>query len=130
MNVRDYEHLKQKKYSELSKKEAIKLWNYRTEIKKQVAEYNRIKENEKMSEENGIYNKKRTEKTPDWIVCQLGIKVDELKPNDKGYVNIDICKSKDGSYCYPKINEWQPTKKEEKKETENIVEFIDEEVPF
>ena len=81
-----------------------------------------------MSEEkNGLYPKKRTEKTPEWIICSFGIKLDELpKPNDKGYINIDICsKSQFGGY-YPKINEYKPVKKEE----ENIVNFGDQEIPF
>ena len=132
MKVKEYLILKDKNYDELTKSDAIKLWNYKAIIKEQVNEYKKVKEIEKMEEKNGIYNNKLSEKTPSWIICKIGIKVDELpKPNDKGYINIDICRSKDGSYYYPKLNDFQPKKEEEEDITnadkidvdENIIPF-------
>ena len=116
-----------KKWGEMSNKEFRREWNKRAEIYIQVEEGKEIERTIKMSKENGIYTKKRTGKEPEWIKCSFGIKVDELKPNESGYVNIDICVSKDGSYFYPKINDWKPQKQE------NIVKFKEdetEEVPF
>lgn len=116
----------QKSIRTMSRKEFKKYWNDRADIYKQREEIKKIEGEIKMSKENGIYVKKKTEKTPKWIICQFGLKISELKPNENGYVNIDICTSQDGSYVYPKINDWTPNKKEE-----NIVTFKnDEEIPF
>jgi hypothetical protein len=79
-------------------------------------------------EKNGIYTNKLTDKTPEWIVCKIGIKVDELpKPNDKGYINIDICRAKDGR-LYAKLNDYGLKKEEENITNANEIEV--NEIPF
>lgn len=99
-------------------------------IKEQNREADKRRKEKKMTEKekNGLYPKKLTDKTPEWIVCSFGIKLDELPaPNEKGYINIDICKSQYGGY-YPKINDYKKPTNEE-----NIVKFNDNgsnEVPF
>lgn len=81
-------------------------------------------------EKNGIYNSKLPKNTPEWIICKIGIKVDELpKPNEKGYINIDICKSKDG-YYYPRLNTWNPEKKEENITNADKIDVDIDSVPF
>lgn len=53
--------------------------------------------------------------------------------NEKGYVNIDICKAFEKESWYGKLNVWQPTKKEETKKAQEVFEgevIDDEEIPF
>lgn len=46
--------------------------------------------------------------------------------NNQGYLNIDICKSKDKDAWYARLNTWKPQAKDEP-----IVKFDDtEEIPF
>lgn len=52
--------------------------------------------------------------------------------NEKGFLNTNLCFSKDKNKFYFKLNPWKPKKKEEKTE-ENIVKFNDdgvEVIPF
>lgn len=74
-------------------------------------------------ETKGIYTTKRTDKTPEWVVLKFGIKIDDVKQfiNDKGYLNIQVLKSKAGN-VYAAIDDY---KKEEPKG-----QIPDEEVPF
>lgn len=56
---------------------------------------------------------KRNDNAPDFIVGGMSVKVDEaiefLKSNDKkGWVNLDIKKSKGGKY-YVELDTWQPS---------------------
>ena len=44
--------------------------------------------------------------------------------NEKGYVNIDILKSRNKDTYYAKLNVWQPKKKEQEEQ------IIDDEIPF
>lgn len=57
--------------------------------------------------------------------------------NEKGFLNTNLCFSKDKNKFYFKLNTWKPKKKEEKKEEkteekteENIVKFGEEKIPF
>ena len=73
-----------KKWGEMTKKEFRREWNKRAEIYKQVEGVKEIERILKMSKENGIYVKRKTDKTPSWIICQFGLKISELKPNANG----------------------------------------------
>lgn len=60
------------------------------------------------------------EKTFDWgTITQHSYKVDEFvkflqaNANDKGYVNVDFKKSKDGSKIYGEVNTFEPKKQAE-----------------
>lgn len=44
--------------------------------------------------------------------------------NEKGYLNTNLCKSKDKDNIYFKLNPWKP------KKDENIVKFGNDEIPF
>ena len=50
---------------------------------------------------------------PDFIPCKLSIQADrfcefvQANKNDKGYVNIDVCRSKEGK-LYAKLNDFVP----------------------
>lgn len=46
---------------------------------------------------------------------------------NKGYLNIDICKSKEKEGWYARLNTWKPTKQNN---DEPIVKFDEEEIPF
>ena len=55
---------------------------------------------------------KEPEKAPQWIKAKISIKVDEfiqfLQENENnGWVNIDICESKDGTKRYPVLNTYK-----------------------
>ena len=53
--------------------------------------------------------------------------------NEQGYINIDICKSKEKENWYGKLNTWKPENKQNKTENntdDTIVKFGDEEIPF
>lgn len=84
-----------------------------------------MKGKEKM-ETTGIYTVKRTDKTPDWVILKFGIKIEDAKQfiNDKGYLNIQVLKSKAGN-PYAAIDDYKSEKKDENKEQPN-----DEEIPF
>lgn len=67
----------------------------------------------------------------------VSIKVDNFKKfieenESKGYVNIDICKSRDKDSWYARLNTWKPENKEEKTVTKQDVinEFDGEEIAF
>lgn len=68
---------------------------------------------------------KKRENSPDFILGNFGCKYDELKEfvNDKGYVNFDILKGKEGGY-YVKVSDYGLKKKPE------ILKFSEEEMPF
>lgn len=51
--------------------------------------------------------------------------------NEQGYINIDICKSKEKESWYGKLNLWQPDKnKVQSQSTQDEVIINDEEIPF
>ena len=129
----DYKAMLEEKLSEQSAKKSRDALRdeeqQQSRMQARIYRYKKKKEQEMTEKEkNGIYTSKMPQNTPDWIICNIGIKPDELpEPNEKGYINIDICRSKDG-YYYARLNDWKPEKKEE----ENIVKFNDgtDEVPF
>jgi hypothetical protein len=56
---------------------------------------------------------KRNEKAPDYVVCNLSVKVNELVPwleqhQSNGWVNIQCMLSKSGKY-YAELDTWKPT---------------------
>lgn len=72
----------------------------------------------------GIFFDKPREGAPDFVKGKVSIKVEDavtmLKAhvNEKGYVNLDLLKSKDGSKLYFTVNTWKP-EKEKNEITEN-----------
>ena len=57
---------------------------------------------------------KRNEKAPDFVVCNISIKADEFdmfvkeNKNDKGYVNLQVLKSKDKGTLYAVLDTFEP----------------------
>ena len=57
---------------------------------------------------------KRNEKAPDFVVCNISIKADEFdkfvkeNTNEKGYVNLQVLKSKDKSTLYAVLDTFEP----------------------
>ena len=57
---------------------------------------------------------KRNEKAPDFVVCNISIKADEFdkfvkeNTNDKGYVNLQVLKSKDKGTLYAVVDTFEP----------------------
>jgi hypothetical protein len=57
---------------------------------------------------------KRNEKAPDFVVCNISIKADEFdkfvkeNTNEKGYVNLQVLKSKDKSTLYAVVDTFEP----------------------
>lgn len=74
---------------------------------------------------DGFFFDKPREGAPDFVKGRVSIKVAEAIPfleankNEKGYVNIDLLKSKEGGKLYFKLNTY---KKEEKAETAPVEE--------
>ncbi len=88
---------------------------------------------------DGFYFERR-ENAPDFVVGRLSVKVNKAKDfldaqaNDRGYVNLNILRSRDGGY-YMEVDQWQPKKREDgtwtpKVEESQVVENEDEDVPF
>ena len=75
----------------------------------------------------GFFFDKPREGAPEFVKGRVSIKVEEAiemlnqYKNDKGYVNLDLLKSKDGGKLYFTVNDWKPEKKEE---------LTSEDVPF
>ena len=57
---------------------------------------------------------KRNEKAPDFVVCNISIKADEFdkfvkeNTNEKGYVNLQVLKSKDKGTLYAVVDTFEP----------------------
>ena len=57
---------------------------------------------------------KRNEKAPEFVVCSLSIKTDDFiqflreNTNDKGYVNLQVLKSKDKGSLYAIVDTFTP----------------------
>ena len=57
---------------------------------------------------------KRNEKAPDFVVCNISIKADEFdkfvkeNTNEKGYVNLQVLKSKDKGTLYAVVDTFVP----------------------
>jgi hypothetical protein len=77
---------------------------------------------------DGFIFKKPHEKAPDFVKGEISIKVDEFisflqKNNNKGWVNLNLKKSKGGK-LYVDLNNWTPEKKEDGPE------ITEEDVPW
>ena len=89
--------------------------------------------NEKIFAE-GIYFNEPRESAPDFVLGRISFQSERARKflednaNQKGYVNVDIKRSKDGKiYC--ELNTWQP-KGEKKPEKVQEPEQFDDEIPF
>ena len=57
---------------------------------------------------------KRNEKAPDFVVCSISLKIDEFakfvkeNKNDKGYLNVQVLKSKDKGTLYAVLDTFEP----------------------
>ena len=57
---------------------------------------------------------KRNEKAPDFVVCSISLKIDEFakfvkeNKNDKGYLNLQVLKSKDKGTLYAVLDTFEP----------------------
>ena len=57
---------------------------------------------------------KRNEKAPDFVVCNISIKADDFdkfvkeNTNEKGYVNLQVLKSKDKGTLYAVVDTFEP----------------------
>jgi len=90
---------------------------------------------------NGLIVKERHPKTPEYVICNLSIKVDEfiktLEENaSNGWVNINCMVAKSGKH-YAEIDTWQPTQGDSAKQgiaqAKAVVEpasFVDDDIPF
>lgn len=66
---------------------------------------------------DGLYYKSPHESAPDFVIGELSIQKDKLmgwlhanEANDKGYINLQIKRSKEGK-MYIEINDWKPKEK-------------------
>ena len=89
---------------------------------------------------------KRNEKAPEFVVCKLSIKTDDFiqflkeNTNEKGYVNLQVLKSKDKGTLYAILDTFEPktntTPTQEKKSVKTQVndpfqnENSDGDLPF
>lgn len=68
---------------------------------------------------DGIFFDKPREGAPDFVKGRVSIKVEEAvkflqtHKNEKGYVNLDLLKAKEGGKLYFKLNTFKPEKKQE-----------------
>ena len=57
---------------------------------------------------------KRNEKAPEFVICSLSVKTDDFtqflkeNTNEKGYVNLQVLKSKDKGTLYAEIDTFEP----------------------
>ena len=57
---------------------------------------------------------KRNEKAPEFVICNISIKIDEFanfleeNTNEKGYVNLQVLKSKDKGTLYAVLDTFEP----------------------
>jgi len=67
---------------------------------------------------DGIFFDKPREGAPEFVKGRASFKVDEAvaflqkHKNEKGYVNLDLLKSKEGGKLYFKLNDWKPEQEE------------------
>ncbi len=64
---------------------------------------------------SGLYINKPNEKAPDFVKGGISINVEQfnaglqdMTPDEKGYVRLQILESKDGSKWYATIDNWKP----------------------
>ena len=57
---------------------------------------------------------KRNEKAPEFVICNLSVKTDDFiqflkeNTNEKGYVNLQVLKSKDKGTLYAEVDTFEP----------------------
>jgi len=60
---------------------------------------------------NGLSAKKPRDNAPDWIKCNISLKVDDLKAwlaeQNEEWVNVQVCESKNGNW-YAEVDTWKP----------------------
>ena len=78
--------------------------NHSPQLKEEFLNYVEQRRKEKTM---ATFNIKKRENAPDFVFGSFGCKLNELKDfvNDKGYVNFDILKGKEGGY-YVKISDY------------------------
>lgn len=80
----------------------------------------------------GMRFEKPKEGTPEFVKGRLSFKVDEAVEflqkykNEKGWVNIDLLKSKEKGTLYLQLNDWKP---KEQGEVATKVEYPENELP-
>lgn len=85
---------------------------------------------------------KRHEKAPDFVVCNLSVKVAELVPfleqnQSNGWVNVQVKQAKSGKY-YAELDTWKPTQgdaaqqgmAEARRAAEPEGAMFDDDIPF
>lgn len=89
----------------------------------------------------GLVVKERSPKAPEYVICNLSVKVDEfiqtLKENESnGWVSIKCLVAKSGK-PYAEVDTWRPTQGDSAKQgiqqAKAVVEetaFIDDDIPF
>ncbi len=81
-------------------------------------------ENNENSFVKGVFLKMPNPNAPDFVLLEMSIKPqelfkwcqDHLTAESKGWVNVQIKRSKDGSKIYAQLNNWKPKAQESKKE--------------
>lgn len=82
---------------------------------------------------NGFIFKRPNEKAPDWIKGNISIKVEEFisfleKYQYSGWVNLDLCLSKDGQKLYCQLNQWKKDDKQQQTPQEQFSQSVDERI--
>jgi len=80
----------------------------------------------------GLFTSRR-ENAPDFVIANLSFKTEQFiewlkeNTNAKGYVNVDVLRSKEGG-VYSKLNDWKPEEKfvRTPEGTVNVEERLDE----
>ena len=78
---------------------------------------------------------KRNEKAPEFVICGLSVKTDDFiqflkeNTNDKGYVNLQVLKSKDKGTLYSVLDTFEPKVSTASTETKKAVKTQDSD-PF
>ena len=91
-------------------KEEMARWNkqpFSVEKKTAESEYAMYIKNRKEKEMATTFNIKKRENAPEFVFGSFGCKLEDLKAfvNDKGYINFDILKGKEGGY-YVKVSDY------------------------
>ena len=61
---------------------------------------------------NGLMAQKPRDQAPDWVICNISIKREELiawlSAENKDWINVQVCESKGGKW-YAEVDTWEPT---------------------
>lgn len=77
---------------------------------------------------------KRHEKAPDFVICNLSLKGEELVPfmrkhQKDGWVNVQVKRSKGGK-LYAELDTWEPKEQEPDIKPDAADSFDDDPIPF